>query len=210
MYPVNIKLSGLPCLVIGGGHVALRKIGTLLEEEADVTVMAPEVCEGIQKLAEEHRISWIPEVYDKGKEDGFFLVISASGNKEAADFLSAAAKIKKFLYNSADFPKAGNCHIPARLKKGSLMISISTEGRSPAMAKYMKNRLSRQIPEGYDLWLDRISRVREELKSQIQSGDLREKFWQSVFDEPVMKLVTEGKLDEAEECVRRGISGFRS
>lgn len=210
MYPVNIELSGRPCLVIGGGHVALRKIKALLEENAAVTAVAPEACREIRDLADGNHISWRQEPYRKGTSGNYFFVITASGNKEIAAWVAEEAKEKGFLYNSADFPSMGNCHLPARLKKEGLMITVSTDGRSPAFSKYIKEQISRQIPDGYGFWLDRISRVREELKDDLESAETRERFWRKAFDKVTMELVVQGKLDEAEECVRCGISSFRS
>ena len=96
MYPVNIELSGRPCLVIGGGHVALRKIKALLEEKAAVTAVAPEACGEIRDLADGNHISWRQEPYRKGTSGNYFLVITASGNKEIASWVAEEEKEKGF------------------------------------------------------------------------------------------------------------------
>lgn len=79
MYPVNIKMDGRACLVIGGGHVAQRKVCTLLEEKAVVTVVAPEVCSGLEALFREGRISWRRESYEAPMCGGFCMVVTATG-----------------------------------------------------------------------------------------------------------------------------------
>ena len=159
MYPVNIKMDGRACLVIGGGHVAQRKVCTLLEEKAAVTVIAPEVCSGLEALFREGRISWRRESYEAPMCGGFCMVVTAAGDKEVALSVQKEAERKGFLYNAADFPALGNCHIPARIKKEGLMVTVSTEGRSPAMAKYVKNWLALEIPDAYGQWLDRMGAV---------------------------------------------------
>lgn len=203
-------MAGMPCLVIGGGHVALRKIRVLLEEGASVTVAAPAVSEEMERLFLRGDILWRKETYKDGMCDGFFLVITAAGNKEIAESIGRQAKCTGFLYNAADFPSEGNCHIPARIKKDGIMITVSTEGRSPAMAKYVKNWLAGQIPSGYGLWLDKVSVLRESLKGKIEKPEHREMFWRMAFSREIMELVIQGNLDQAEECLRRGISSFRS
>ena len=190
MYPVNIKMDGRACLVIGGGHVAQRKVCTLLEEKAAVTVIAPEVCSGLEALFREGRISWRRESYEAPMCGGFCMVVTAAGDK--------------------DFPALGKCHIPARIKKEGLMVTVSTEGRSPAMAKYVKNWLALEIPDAYGQWLDRMGALRSVLQEGLADAEQREKFWRLAFEHQVMELVVQGNLDAAEERVRSGISRLRS
>lgn len=210
MYPVNIKMDGRACLVIGGGHVAQRKVCTLLEEKAAVTVIAPEACSGLEDLFQEGRISWRRESYEAPMCGGFCMVVTATGDKAVALSVQKEAERKGFLYNAADFPALGNCHIPARIKKEGLMVTVSTEGRSPAMAKYVKNWLALEIPDAYGQWLDRMGALRSVLQKGLADAEQREKFWRLAFEHQVMELVVQGNLDAAEERVRSGISRLRS
>lgn len=120
MYPVNIKMDGRACLVIGGGNVALRKVRTLLEEKAAVTVVAPQICSGLEALFREGRISWRRESYEAPMCGSFFMVVTAAGDKTVALSVQEEAERESILYNAADFPALGNCHIPARIKKRGL------------------------------------------------------------------------------------------
>lgn len=210
MYPVNIKMDGRACLVIGGGHVAQRKVCTLLEEKAAVTVIAPEVCSDLEALFREGRISWRRESYEAPMCGGFCMVVTAAGDKAVALSVQKEAEREGFLYNAADFPALGNCHIPARIKKEGLMVTVSTEGRSPAMAKYVKNWLAFEIPDAYGQWLDRMGALRSVLQEGLADAEQREKFWRLAFEHQVMELVVQGNLDAAEERVRSGISRLRS
>lgn len=210
MYPVNIKMDGRACLVIGGGHVAQRKVCTLLEEKAAVTVIAPEVCSDLEALFREGRISWRRESYEAPMCGGFCMVVTAAGDKAVALSVQKEAEREGFLYNAADFPALGNCHIPARIKKEGLMVTVSTEGRSPAMAKYVKNWLALEIPDAYGQWLDRMGALRSVLQEGLADAEQREKFWRLAFEHQVMELVVQGNLDAAEERVRSGISRLRS
>ena len=210
MYPINIKAQGLPCLVIGGGHVALRKIKKLISEGADVTVIAPEVIEAIALLAEEGKVRWKRSYFQEGDCEGYQLVITAAGAKEVAKKVQKAALEDHFLYNAADFPPLGNCSLPAAFSAGGIEIAVSTNGRSPAMARYVKGWVARQIPDAFGLWLDRVSEIREELKKEIGDSDRREAFWRAAFAPDIMGLVIEGKVDEAEECVRHAIGSIRA
>ena len=208
MYPINIKIHGLPCLVIGGGHVALRKIKKLIAEGAHVTVLAPEVIEEVRVLSKEGEIDWRESCFTDNDCLGYQLVITASGVRDVAEKVHRAALENHFLYNAADFPSLGNCSLPASFSSNGIQIAVSTGGRSPAMARYVKEWLQKEIPDTFGLWLDRVSTIRIELKSQMESSQVREAFWRFAFGPAIMQLVAQGKIDEAEECVRHAISRF--
>ena len=123
MYSLNWKAEGESCLVIGAGHVALRKIRGLLEAGARVTVIAPEAEADIEKLSEEGKIRYWRKPYETGDEEGCRLVVSTCGIRSVAEVLHQLMKGKGFLYNAADFPELGNCAVPARLKRGDLTIT---------------------------------------------------------------------------------------
>lgn len=208
MYPLNWKADGRPCLVVGAGHVALRKVRGLLAASACVTVTAPEASAEIQQLAETGRILYRKQCFAPGEERGFALVISTAGDEAAARYLSEAADAEGFLYNAADFPALGNCTLPAHFERGSLMIAVSTAGQSPAFAKYIKNWLEESIPEDFGAWLDRLSALRGEAKGKIRTSAERERFWRAAFSSDVMALAASGHLEEAEEYIRNAMGGF--
>ncbi len=210
MYPINIKAEGMPCLVIGGGHVALRKIKKLIAEGAAVTVLSPEVEASIALLAEEGKIRWERSYFQEGDSRGYQLVITAAGVEDVAKAVRKAAQEDHFLYNAADFPALGNCSLPAAFSAGGIEIAVSTNGRSPAMARYVKEWLQQEIPDAFGLWLDRVSEIRRELKQETGDSDAREAFWRAAFGPEIMGLVIEGKVDEAEECVRHAIGCIRT
>ena len=205
MYPINLQIEGLPCLVIGGGHIALRKIRGLLEEGAQVTVLAPEVTAPIAAWAEEKKVSWVKGCYQPGMASQYRLVMTACGVQAVAEAVHQESLEAHFLYNAADFPALGNCHLPASFRKGDIQVTVSTHGRSPAISRYLKEWLMEQFPPHLEEWLDRVGVMRLEMKQDFKESRQREVFWHSAFTDEVMQLVTEGKLDEAEECVRHAI-----
>lgn len=210
MYPILLEVKNVPCLVVGGGHVALRKVKTLMEEGAHVTVIAPDFCEEIKALAADSCISLNRKSYEKGDGRGYRLVITATGLRAVAEEVKEDAEKYGILCNSADFPDMGNFFVPARFRKEGLMVTVSTEGKSPALAKYMKEWLADQIPEGYGIWLERVTILRQQLKEHMQDATEREHFWRLVLNENTMKLVRQGHFDEAEESIRRDFSSIRS
>ena len=208
MYPLNWKAEGRSCLDIGAGHVALRKVQGLLSAGACVTVEAPEAEEAILRLAEAGQIRYVSKRFEPGDEIGFALVISTSGSASVAEYLSQAAKEQHWLYNAADFPSLGNCTIPAHFERGSLMVAVSTNGKSPAFAKYVKLWMEGAVPENFGLWLDQLSVLREEAKGKISTSAERERFWRTAFSSEVIALAAAGHLEEAEEYIRNAMGGF--
>lgn len=210
MYSLNWKAEGESCLVIGAGHVALRKIRGLLEAGARVTVIAPEAEADIEKLSEEGKIRYLRKPYEAGDEEGCRLVVSTCGIRSVAEVLHQLMKGKGFLYNAADFPELGNCAVPARLKRGDLTIAVSTDGRSPALSRSVREWLDSVIPAGYGEWLDRVAVLREKARRELDTSRKREAFWQAAFSKEVMELVTEGSLDKAEEHIQHAMGRFRT
>ncbi len=208
MYPINLCVRGLPCLVIGGGHVAWRKVRRLIGEGAFVTVLSPEAVGEIDRLAKEGKLRRKESEFADGDCAGYRLVITAAGIRDVAEKVRRASVETGFLYNAADFPELGNCSLPAVFSSGGIQIAVSTDGRSPAMARYVKEWLQGEMPDAFGLWLDRVSAIREELKRQEGSSRERECFWRQALGPAVMRLVAEGKIDEAEECVRHAIGGM--
>ncbi len=208
MYTLNWKAAGAPCLVIGGGHVALRKIRGLLAEGADVTVLAPDAAAEIQDLAAEKKITFLPRRYVPGDEAGYDLVVTACGVRAAAESVHQAMKEKGFLYNGADFPELGNCMIPAKIRRGSLSITLSTEGKSPAFSRYLKEWLASRIPENFGDWLDRVAALREEARHRIGTSEEREQFWRAALSGKAAELACQGRFEEAEEIIRHAMGSF--
>lgn len=208
MYPLNWKAEGRPCLVAGAGHVALRKARGLLAAKAEVTVVAPEGVPEFSALAAEGRLRWERASFLPGMERGAALVVSTTGDVRVARYLSEAAARERFLYNAADFPALGNCTLPAHFERGSLTVAVSTEGRSPAFSRYIRQWLETEIPENFGEWLDRLAALREEAKETIAGSRARESFWRAAFSGDVMRRVAEGQLEEAEEYIRHAMGGF--
>lgn len=208
MYPLNWKAEGRPCLVAGAGHVALRKARGLLAAKAEVTVVAPEGVPEFSALAAEGRLRWERASFMPGMERGADLVVSTTGDVRVARYLSEAAARERFLYNAADFPALGNCTLPAHFERGSLTVAVSTEGKSPAFSKYIRQWLEGEIPDNFGDWLDRLAALREEAKETIEGSRAREAFWRAAFSGDVMRRVAEGQLEEAEEYIRHAMGGF--
>jgi precorrin-2 dehydrogenase/sirohydrochlorin ferrochelatase len=186
-YLVNLALEGRAAVVIGGGAVAARKVQDLLAAKANVTVIAPQLCDGIVALAGGKRIVAHGRPYRAADLAGAFVVIAATDDEDLNARISADATAMNVLVNVVDRPALCTFTVPATVRRGDLTIAIATEGRCPALAGILREELeARYGPEYSELvslfgelrkkmiamgWDGR--RIRETLAGMYRAGDRR-------------------------------------
>ena len=163
---LNIDMKSLPVLVAGGGRVAERKIRTLMESGADVSVVAPEVTAGIAALEESGAISLRKRCYESRDIEDIFLVVAATNDGEVNQRIAADARQRRILAVVTDRPEKGNCSFPAMLRRGNLEIGVSTQGKCPAFASEIRDLIATVINEEYGMMLERLAAEREKLLTE--------------------------------------------
>ena len=191
-YPVNLRLSGVPCLVVGGGEVAARKARGLLECGAYVTVVAPTI---VDELRDDVRVRWHQREYQRGEVASYRVAITATGRPDVDGQVFEDAKATGIPINAADNPAHCTFTLPAVLRRGDLQIAISTNGRSPAFATWLKKTLASQITDDALDAFDLVGEVRRELRRAGRPTE--HPGWQRAFDEGLVDLVAKGERDEA-------------
>ncbi len=161
LYPVNLKITDRLCLVIGGGEVAARKAGSLLFCGARVRIISPEVVDDLRQLALAGKIEWRQRRYLKGDLQGVFLAIAATDQPEVQRQIADEAAERSVLLNSADDPGVCDFQVPSRLRRGELLITISTGGASPALSKQIRQRLEVEFGWEYGTVVTLLARLRE-------------------------------------------------
>lgn len=170
-------LEGKPCLVVGGGPVAARKVNGLLLAGAKVTVVSPEACEVIADLAERGEIRWKREAWREDFVPGNSVVMVATDDDEINRRAAADARRAGAPVNVADNPAECDFVLPAVLRRGSVTVAVSTGGASPALAAYLRRRLQETIGHEYAMAAEILGRLREILeKTGVESGKKREIF----------------------------------
>jgi precorrin-2 dehydrogenase / sirohydrochlorin ferrochelatase len=143
-YPVLLDLQNKPCLVIGGGVVAKRKILSLIQCNAIVKVISEELCEELTLLYKQGSINWLRRNYREGDIENALLVFASTDNQIVNMQICNEAKQKGIRVNVVDIPEEGDFIVPSKLESGDLTIAISTNGKSPALAKKSK-RTSKKL-----------------------------------------------------------------
>jgi precorrin-2 dehydrogenase/sirohydrochlorin ferrochelatase len=148
-YLVNLTLEGRAAVVVGGGEVAARKAQDLLAANANVTVIAPQLCDQIVALADQNRIAAYGRPYRTGDLSGAFVVIAATDDEGLNARISEDAVAINVLVNVVDRPALCTFTVPATVHRGDLTLAISTEGRCPALAGILREELEQRYGPEY-------------------------------------------------------------
>lgn len=140
-FPVNLNLAGRPVLVVGGGRIALRKVQQLMVAGADITVLAPVIVDELRELP----VRVLQREYAAGDVDGFRLVVTATGVLHVDQQIYDECEALGTWVNSADDPARCTFTLPAVMRRGDLMVAVSSGGASPALASFLRARLEEQI-----------------------------------------------------------------
>jgi uroporphyrin-III C-methyltransferase / precorrin-2 dehydrogenase / sirohydrochlorin ferrochelatase len=187
MYPVMLQLEGRTCLVVGGGGVALRKVEGLLQERARVRVVAPEPIEPVIELARQGRIELERRVYRKGEAAGYTLVFAATSDHETNQQVYEDAQQAGVWVNTADDPERCAFHLPARIQRGDLQITISSGGTAPFAVRRLRQAFERIFGAEWTEWMAAAGRFRRRIRTGKREGAeelaLFDRFFDSTVDE---------------------------
>jgi precorrin-2 dehydrogenase/sirohydrochlorin ferrochelatase len=195
-YPVNLDIGDRHCLVVGGGAVGTRRVLALMECGAKVTVVSPQVSERLSGLALEGKIRIALRSFTPSDLENVFLVIGATNDQSLNRRIHGHAEKRGLLCNIADRPEICNFILPAVLRRGDLTISISTSGRSPALAKKLRKQLERQFGEEYRVLLQLMGAIRQKLLAQAHAPEVHKPLFEHLLDAGLIDLVRQGRRKE--------------
>ena len=187
-FPVNLNLVGRPVLVVGGGRIATRKVEQLLTAGADITVVAPDVVDELRSLP----VTIDQRPYAAGDAARFRLVITATGNTAVDQQIFDECEAAGIWVNSADDPDRCSFTLPATLRRGPLMVTVSTGGASPALASFLRARIEEAIgPEFAEL----VSHLALERARVHAAGDSTENVdWRPIIESAIAELGLDSPL----------------
>ena len=203
-YPVNLLVRGRRVVVVGGGRIAARKIEPLVEAGALVEVVSPEVGTEVRAWADAGRLVLHERAFRAGDLEGAWLALTATDDPVVNTAVHAAGEAGRVWVNSADDPANCSFTLMSVIRRGDLVVSVGTGGRSPALAAQLRRRLEEEIGPEYETLLDLLADAREELRGAGRSTE--DANWQSVFDGGIVELVRNGRVDEARELLRTCLS----
>ncbi len=204
-YPVFLNLLGRKAVVVGGGKVAQRKVRALIPSGADITLISPSLTKELRKNLSTGRIRHIPRQYRKGDLKGAFLVVAATDSAETNRKISKDAPA---LVNVVDVPEECNFIAPSVVKRGHLVIAISTGGASPAFSRAIRKELELQYGPDFSVYLKFVKKIRGDAMAAIPEKDRRERFLKSLAAKEMLDTLRAKGIRAAKKIVTERLDKF--
>jgi uroporphyrin-III C-methyltransferase/precorrin-2 dehydrogenase/sirohydrochlorin ferrochelatase len=180
--PMFAELRGRPCLVVGGGMVAQRRVGFLRRCRAEVTVLSPELTEQLRTLADAGEITFIDKRFEDDALDRFWLVIAATNDHSVNAAVAGAAETAMRFCNVVDSPELCSFVMPAIIDREPVTVAISSSGDSPVLARWVKAGIEALLPVRIGEFASFLRSRRAEVKARIPDFEQRRRFWETVIE----------------------------
>lgn len=201
-YPINIEIRGRSVTIVGGGAVAERKCRTLLEAGAKVRVIAPRLSRGLSGLVKKGMIEHLAREYRPGDLARSFLVFAATGNRGVSMAVADEAAEWRIPANIADMPERSDFTTPSSVARGDLLLTVSTGGKCPAMAKEIRGELGERYGEEYAVALQVLGAVRERLLAMKIGCHATKEILGSLISRDLPHLLRNGSAEEVDRLLR--------
>ncbi len=179
-FPLNIDSTNIKCLIIGGGTIAYRKLIILLKADFKITVVAASCSKEMRNLIDEHNIKLFTKEFIASDIDDYNLIISATDNQEINKSVAAMALSKGLLVNVVDQPNLSNFIFPAIIDRSPVTVSISSDGQSPTISRFMRAELEKTIPFSVGKLAENASLIR--YKNRDLEPSKKKELWDNIFN----------------------------
>ncbi len=208
-YPTTlVDLDKTPCVVVGGGEVAARKVAALREAGARPIVISPRLVDALRRQAERGEIDVVEREYQPDDLAGVRLVIAATDDAAINETVWQEARAAGCLVNVVDDPARCNFYVPATVRRGALTLSISTGGHSPLLARRIRESLEGQFDAAYAPFLALLGELRPRVQEEIDDPARRLALWQALLDSDVLALFRAGESQAAQARAEEIVAAF--
>tara|TARA_B100001113_G_scaffold352542_1_gene354244 strand:- start:3666 stop:5069 length:1404 start_codon:yes stop_codon:yes gene_type:complete len=209
-FPFFLQLDKLPCLIVGGGSVAERKIDLLIKANADITIASIEFTDYILELAKKNNIKCITTKYtgDLLKQKKYKFVIAATNNVSLNEEIAADCDKCNIIINVVDQPEICDFIFPSILERGDITVAVSTGGASPVLARVLRTKLETMVPSNYGKLAEIVSKNRIKVRNKMEKFSSNKIFWEKMLNGKFLELVLAGKNEEAEVFLDSQIENF--
>ncbi|MGK2942881.1 MAG: siroheme synthase CysG [Immundisolibacter sp.] len=199
--PIFLDVRARPCLVVGGGSVAARKLALLRRAGASAVVVAPTLVDELQALAGEVELRQRP--FMDSDLDGMTLVIAATDDAAVNAQVAALAKVRGLPVNVVDTPTLCSFIMPAVVDRSPVIAAVSSSGRAPVLTRLLRARLETLIPTAYGRLAELVGGVRGRVRERISDPIARRRFWEDTLQGPVAELALSGQQERAQQLLQR-------
>lgn len=204
-YPIYLNIKDRPVLVVGAGEVAWQKIPALLESKARVRVVSPQAVPEIEEAARANKLEWLRRPYASADLKDVSLVIAATDDPELQKRVAAEARARRIWVNVVDVTPLCDFIAPAIVSRGDLQIAVSTGGASPALAKFIREKLEPLFGPEYAVLVEVLQRYRPEILKLPKMR--RQAVWEAIINEDFLNLLKRDGTAAAETRIKEIIHG---
>jgi len=204
--PIFLDVKDKPCLVVGGGEIAIRKIANLQRAGAAVRVVSPHLAEPLRAQARAGRIEHLEKAFEEQDLDKVHLVVAATDDRSVNRRISELARGRRIPVNVVDQPKDCSFIMPSVIDRSPVVVAVSTGTASPVLARLLRTRLESLVPSAYGRLGELCARYRDRVKARFASQRDRRRFWDRVLQGGVAERVFSGHLEEADAAMERELA----
>jgi len=199
LYPINLNIKDKLCVVIGAGDVSYRKAKSLLEAGGNVKIISPDISESTKNL--DGNVELINREYKEGDLEGAFIAIAATDDADVNTKIAGEAEEKGVLLNIVDKPELCHFYVPSIVKRGNLVVSISTSGKFPALSKKLRKDLEKNFGTEYEKYLELLADARDKVISKHADLDKRKLVLKTIAELPIVELIEKGDIEQAKGLI---------
>ena len=201
-FPINLDIFGRLCIVVGGGNVAERKVRGLLACSGRVKVISPDLTDGLTAIKNAGEFVWEDRAYQEGDLKDAFLVIAATDDPDVQDRVFCETEKGNTLLNVADVPDRCNFILPAVVQRGDLSISVSTSGKSPALAKRLREEFESRIGPEYEILLNLMGELRQAVLAGGRPHEENKILFNRLLHYEMAEWIRDSQWDRIENHIR--------
>ncbi|GLC89254.1 precorrin-2 dehydrogenase/sirohydrochlorin ferrochelatase family protein [Lysinibacillus piscis] len=205
-FPIHLNLDYKKAVIVGGGHVALQKVASLLPTKAQIVVISPEVTEGLQPFITAQQITWHKKAFEPSDLDDAILIIAATNDTAVNEAVQEAAQHWQ-LVNRADQQSESDFIMPATVRRGPLVLTVSTSGASPALARKIKAELAEQFDDVYDDYISFLQQARLMITAKFDKGAQRRAALQALLAPSLLEWTRNGEIEQREAYLQQLLMG---
>lgn len=200
-YPIYLDIEGRDVVIIGGGNVCARKAETMMNYGACVTIVSPEFTDEIEGWARDGCLALRRKRYESSDLDGANIVIASTDEQSVNEQVAADCRARRIPVNVVDVTHLCEFIVPAIIEKNGIQIAVSTGGKSPALARTLKEDLQRLVGPEYSEINDLLGSLRDSAKAVLPTDVDRKRFFDGIIAKGVLQMLREGRAHDAYETI---------
>ncbi|MFJ7733949.1 bifunctional precorrin-2 dehydrogenase/sirohydrochlorin ferrochelatase [Lysinibacillus sp. NPDC097231] len=205
-FPIHLNIEFKTVVIVGGGHVAAQKVASLLPAKANIVVVSPTLHDSLLPLSESGQITWREKQFEPRDLDDAILIIAATNDTSVNEAVQEAAQHWQ-LINRTDVQSESDFITPATVRRGPLVLTISTSGASPGLARKIKADLEEQFDEIYDDYVCFLQQARLMIAAKFEKGQQRRAALQALLEPSLLEWTRNGEIDRREAYLQQLLMG---